>query len=96
MNLLKRQKKQSKVNSSSVTSDLGAGANGHLGRICTAAKYMLVYEVSYLVPVHPGVLNIAPGITQHETVNRREDHKFNLRLFREIIDVQKVSIKQIA
>ena len=85
---LKEIKNQQKENSSSVTSDLGGGTNGHLGLIYMAAKYMLVCEVLYVVPVRPGVLDIQVGTTQHEAINRREDQKLNLRLFRESIDVQ--------
>ena len=45
--------------------------------------------------MHPGVLIIPAGTTQHDAVNLREDHKLNLRLFRETMYVQKALIKQI-
>ena len=66
-----------------------------MGIICTAAEYMLVCGVPYVLPVHPGVLIIPAGTPQHAAVGLRKDHKLNLRIFRESIDVQKALIKQI-
>ena len=92
---LKEMKNQIRPNGPSVTSDIGGVVNGHLGLICTAAEYMLVYKVPYLVPEHPGVLDKQVGTSQHEAVNQRKHHKLSLRLFKEIVDVQKSLIKQL-
>ena len=48
-----------------------------------------------MVPLHPGVLIIPPNTTQYATTSLREDHKSNLRFFRETVDVQKALTKQI-
>ena len=68
---LKEMKNQLKANGSSVTSDLGGGANCHLGLICTVAEYVLVSGVPYVLPVHPGVLIIPAGTPQHADVGLR-------------------------
>ena len=92
---LRELKKQLKANASSVTSDLGGGANGHLGLVCTTAEYESVSVLPYLVPLHPGVLIIPPNTTQYAATILREDHKSSLRILREKIDVQKALTKKI-
>ena len=92
---LKELKNELKANATSVTSDLGGGANGHLGLVLTPAEYTTVSATAYNRPVHPGPLVIAPGTAQHEATRLRTDHKEAIRLFRETIDVEKALIKQI-
>ena len=84
-----------KTNAAQVTSDLGGGANGHLGLVLTPAEYIHVSGIPYVRPVHPGAIHIAAGTPQHETNRRREDHKDAIRLFHETIDVEKALTKHI-
>ena len=84
-----------KANAAQVTSDLGGGANGHIGLVLTPAEYLHVSALPYVKPVHPGTLHITVGTPQHETNRLREDHTDAIRLFRETIDVEKALIKQI-
>ena len=92
---LLRMKKQLKANAISITSDLGGGQFGHLGLVLTPPEYALLSPVPYARPAHPGALVIAAGTAQHEAIRLRDEHKENIRLFRETIDVEKVLIKLI-
>ena len=92
---LKELKNELKSNASSVTTDLGGGANGHLGLVLTPAEYNAVSATAYNRPTHPGNLNIAAGTAQHEATRLRNEHKEAVRLFRETIDVEKALIKQV-
>ena len=94
-NTLYALKKQLKANAAQVTSDLGGGANGHLGLVLMPLEYTHVYAHPYVKPAHPGTLTIAAGTTQHEATRLREDHKDAIRVFREITDSEKVLIKQV-
>ena len=92
---LKELKNELKSNASSVTTDLGGGANGHLGLVLTPTEYNAVSAIPCNRPTHPGTLNIAAGTALHETTRLRNDHNEAVRLFRETIDVEKALIKQI-
>ena len=92
---LKTIKNELKSNACSVTSDLGGGANGHLGLVLTPAEYTAVSPTAYAHPVHPGNLNIAPGTAHHEATRLRAEHNKHIRLFRETVDVEKALIKQL-
>ena len=78
---LKLIKNELKSNAAAVTSDLGGGRHGHLGLVLTPAEYAIVTHVPYVRPVHPGVLVIPPGTTQHETTRLRNEHKSLLSSF---------------
>ena len=92
---LKELKNELKTNATSVTTDLGGGDHGHLGLILTPAEYAAISAHAYVRPVHPGVLVIPPGTAQHEVTRLREEHKEQIRLFRETVDVEKALIKQL-
>ena len=92
---LKIIKDEMKANASSVQSDLGGGANGHLGLILTQLEYSSVSPVDYIRPIHPGAIVIPPGTTQHESTRLREEHKEVLRLYRESNLLEQSLIKQL-
>ena len=92
---LLRMKKQLKANAIAVTSDLGGGQFGHLGLVLTPQDFARLSPVPYVRPAHPGALVIPAGTAQHEAIRLREEHKENIRLFRETIAVEKVLIKLI-
>lgn len=92
---LKIVKDELRSNATSVTSDLGGGAHGHLGLVLTDVEYQVVSPTAYNRPNHPGPLIIPIGTAQHEATRLREEHKTSIRLFRETIDVEKALIKQL-
>ena len=51
---LNRLKKQLKANAQSITSDLGGGADGHLGLVLFPAEYTMVSDTPYEMHTHPG------------------------------------------
>ena len=93
-NTLRELKNHFKAKLSSVTSDLGGRANGHLGLAGTTAEYESVSALPYVVPPHPRVLTIQANLTQHAATTLREDHKSSQPIFRETIDVQKALTKK--
>ena len=62
--MLRKLKNELMRNASSVPSDLGGGANGHLGLLLEAQEYQSVNATAYVRPVHPGNLVIPPGTPQ--------------------------------
>lgn len=92
---LKIIKDEMKANATSVSSDLGGGANGHLGLMLSPIEYSNVSLVPYVKSVHPGTLVIPLGSTQHESTRLREDFKEELRQYRECTQVEKALIKQL-
>ena len=82
-------------NATSVTSDLGGGAHGHLGLVLTLAEYAVVSAAPYVRPVHPGALAIPAGTAQHEATRLRHEHREAIKVFRETIDVEKALMKQL-
>mmetsp|Transcript_14421 Transcript_14421/g.20578 ORF Transcript_14421/g.20578 Transcript_14421/m.20578 type:complete len:157 (+) Transcript_14421:219-689(+) len=88
-------KKKLKANATSAQSDLGGGKFGHLGLVLDDATYNSLTGKIYVRPAHPGVLVIEPGTACHESVQLREEHNENVRLFRETIDVHNALLKQI-
>ena len=94
---LKVIKNELKTNGSSVTTDLGGGLNGHVGIVTTPSEYSLVSIIPYVRPVHPGslVLPNGVGVTNLHREIARDDHKEAVRLFREVVDVEKALIKQL-
>ena len=49
----------------------------------------------YICPAYPGPLKIPALTVQHAETHMREDHKALIRVFREVVDLQKAVIKQI-
>ena len=94
-NTLRKMKNELMRNAASVPSDLGGGANGHLGLLLTPAEYLAVHTTAYTRPVHPGALNIPAGTTQHESTRLKDEHRQQVQEFRETVNVEKAMIKQI-
>ena len=61
-NTLRKMKNELMRNAASVPTDLGGGANGHLGLLLTPTEYLAVNATAYIRPLHPGTLNIAAGL----------------------------------
>ena len=89
---LRTLEKAIKANASSVQSDLGGGAHGHLELVLDDATYHNLTGQHYIRPAHPGALNIPNGTALHEAVRLREEHTEAVRLFRETIDVENALI----
>ena len=94
-NTLRILKNELMRNAASVPSDLGGGANGHLGLLLTPTEYVSVNAIAYLRPTHPGTLVIPAASTLHESTRLREEHKQQVLEFRETVNVEKAMIKQI-
>ena len=92
---LKKIKDELKTNASTVSSDLGGGANGHLGLVLTDVEYTFVSAIPYVKPVHPGQLVIPPATTNYVATSMKEDHKEAIRVFKEAINVEQALIKQL-
>ena len=90
--LLKEIKDKSKSNISSVSCDLGGGANEHLGLVLTPAEYATISPIPYIQYIHPAVLVIPPGtptVPQYLRAEMRDNHKKSIRLFRKVDNVDK-------
>ena len=81
-----------------VHSNLGGGANGLLGIVLTATEYALVSPVPFVRPQHPGPLVLPAGnsVTNLQREIARDTHNENLRVFTEVLLVEKALIKQIS
>ena len=94
-NLLKNLKDRIKANAASITSRLGGGAHGHLGLVLDPPIYANVSAVPYVRPLHPGDLNIPVAATARHENGLREDHKRDLKLFHDTVDIEKDLKSQI-
>ena len=92
---MKVLKDELSANATTVTSNLGGGAHGHLGLVLTPTEYANVSVVPYVRPPHVVPLVIDPGTAQHEATRLRLEHKDSVRLYRETIDVEKALLKQL-
>ena len=90
---LQRLKNQIKANLNSINTELGRVNNGHLGLGLTTVEYVLVPAIACTRPVHLGAVGLVEA-TQHETVRLRDDYARAIRLFREVMDVEKEIVKQ--
>ena len=93
--MLRKLKNQLMRNAASVPSDLGGGANGHLGLLLSPLDYQAVNGIAYVRPVHPGILVIPAGTTQHESTRLTDYHKQEILNFRETVNVEKAMVKQV-
>jgi hypothetical protein len=84
-----------KANAQSVHSNLSDGAHGHLALVLTDAQYLLLTNVAFVIPVHPGTLQVPAGTTAPMIAATKEAHHEQLRLFREVQGVEKALIQQI-
>ena len=92
---LKRLEKELGANGSSVETDLGGDDHGYLGLILTDSEYAQIVHTAFVAPVFPGVLHIDPLATIVESVNLKESHKENTRIFRECRNVEKALPRHI-
>ena len=92
---LKLLKKEIKRNAQSVPSDLGGGANGHLGLVIPPAEYALISDVPYIAPPHPGNLEYPNNATQFQIVTARRDHDIALHNYRTTVQMKQALISQL-
>ena len=93
-NLIKL-KNQVKANASSVPSNLGGGAHGHLGLVTSTTTYALLSNTPFVQPTFPGPLVIPQGTTGPMATVLREQHVEDVRIFRETTGVEKALKQQI-
>jgi hypothetical protein len=84
-----------KANAQSVYSNLSDGAHGHLALVLSAPQYLLLTEVAFVRPEHPGALLIPDGTTGPMATVMKNAYLEQLRLFREVLGVEKALIQQI-
>ena len=89
-------KQEINANALTVHTTLGGGQHGHLGLVCTAAVYATIPNTqAYQRPPNPEPLNIAPGATQYQIVQQKEQHAEDIRLFCKVLAVERTIIQQI-
>ena len=89
---LKILKQELNANASRVTLDLGWGSHRYLRPVLTPAEYLTISVIPYLHPVHPGILTIILGTTQHEVTRLTLEHAMAVRICRESLKLEKVLI----
>ena len=57
-------------------------------------KYATISGTPYVRPIHPRAMSLT-RVTNHEMITLRDDWKIALRLYYEVIDLQKAIIRQI-
>ena len=85
-------------NAQAVQTDLGGGANGHLGLVCADAVYQALVPgvLPYVRPANPGRFAVAQGnLTQFQLTQARAEHAEETRVFREILGVERAIIQQM-
>jgi type II secretory pathway component PulJ len=90
-----RLRNELKANAQSVYSNLSDGAHGHLALVLSDAQYALITNVPFVRPIHPGALDIPAATTGPMAAVLKEAHHENLRLFREVQEVEKALVQQI-
>ena len=84
------------ANAQTVHSNLGGGANGHLGLILMPTKYAVIAPgTPYIRPNYPGALAIPPGTTNIQAQMLTEQHHHALQEFRESEAVHNALIQQV-
>ena len=86
-----------KSNAMSVHSDLGGGENGHLGLVVSANTYQTLVPgaTPYRRPRNPGRFVIEGRETQHQIAQHRAEHAEQLRVFKEVIGVERALLQQL-
>ena len=85
-------------NAGSVQTDLGGGAQDHLGLVCNPQTYQVLVSAAepYICPENPGRLVLAEaGLTQYQIAQAREEHDESTRLIREVNGVERTLIQKI-
>ena len=91
---LRKIDKELTANASSIQSDLGGGAHGHLGLVKSTAEYAKIAPGNaYNIPTHPGTLRIPPGTSQHEAFRLQQEHYQKVATYCETQDLQKVLLR---
>ena len=85
-----------KANAQTVHSNLGGGANGHLGLVLMPPKYNIVAPgTPYLRPLFPGPLNIPLNTTNVQAQMLRDQHQEDVRVFHETEAVHNALVQQV-
>ena len=93
---LKRLKNELRANASSVDTDLGGGDHGFLGLVLTEAEYERVAPGHpFTAPDFPGTLTIPRGTDTVDAMNLREQHKQDIRLYRECREVERALLRHV-
>ena len=87
---------QLKANAASIPSDLGGGANGHLGLVLTAPQYTYLSLVPFVRPSHPGPLVVPVGAAPGAIEIMKYTHHHALGLFQKTQAVEKSLIQQLS
>ena len=69
--------------------DLGGGVHGRLGLVLSPNEYAMISAISYVRPLHPGILAIPAGTAQHEATRLTLVHAQAIRLYRETVELEK-------
>ena len=71
-------------NAAAVPSELGGGRHGYLGLTMSTTEYNNAVSEVFTAHTHPGALPTIPeGATQHQITYAKEEHKKQLKLFKE-------------
>ena len=84
-----------KSNAMKVHTRLFGGKHGYLALIVSAVAYALISPAGIVRPVHPRALIISAGATQHIIRTLQDQHKEELRLFRECQGVEAALQQQL-
>ena len=85
-----------KANATKIPSELGGGTFGHLGLVLTPTEYTNISITPYVRPIHPGPLHIPPNITERNEARRRSEHKKEMALFHETVNLENALKRQIS
>ena len=94
---IKILKTELRANGSSVDTNLGGGDHGYLGPILTNLEYsrIITTPTQFVAPAWPGVLVIAPTATAVEAIHAKEQHREQIRVYRECKNVEKALLRHI-
>ena len=83
-----------KANAKSIYSNIGGEAHGHLGLVLTDAQYVLILSTPFVYLTHPGPIIILYRTTAHMNSNMPIVHTEEVRLFREVTEVEQALVQQ--
>ena len=84
-----------KANAQTVHSTLGGGAHGYLGLLVSAPQYALISATPFVMPVYPPPLVLPAGATIHLIQTLQQQHRDNVRVFRECKAVESALKQQL-
>ena len=85
---------ETRANAASVLSELGGGANGHLGLVEDPIKYATVSAIPYIRHVNPIPLVIPLNATQHAANRLLLENTEARKNFKEMIQLEKYIYKK--